>query len=102
MSDIFALPSLNEAFGLSLLEALTVGLPSVVSNVGGIPEVTNDSCSVFVPPGNSHSLAKAVIELFQNKNKLANMRVEAVKQSSKFSLSQMLSKYTSVYNQLIK
>lgn len=41
-ADIFLLPTLYEAFGLSVLEAMATGLPVVVSNEAGVADLIND------------------------------------------------------------
>jgi glycosyltransferase involved in cell wall biosynthesis len=41
-SDVFAFPTENEAFGLSLVEAMACGLPCVASPVGGVPDIVSD------------------------------------------------------------
>jgi glycosyltransferase involved in cell wall biosynthesis len=62
--DVAVLPSLREAQGISLLEAMAHGRPLVASDVGGIPEVvTNGVTGLLVPPGDSAALARAVITL---------------------------------------
>ena len=47
-SDIFVFPSLNEAFGLVLLEAMQFELPIVASNEGGIPDVVLDNKTGYI------------------------------------------------------
>ena len=43
-SKIFMLTSSWEGYGLVAFEALTLGLPCIVSNVGGLPDIVNESC----------------------------------------------------------
>ncbi|MDH8701709.1 glycosyltransferase involved in cell wall biosynthesis [Dysgonomonadaceae bacterium PH5-43] len=58
-------PSLMETFGLSVLEGLTCGLPVVMSNVGGLPEIKNnlDAGEVFEVE-NHNELANKIYEIY--------------------------------------
>jgi glycosyltransferase involved in cell wall biosynthesis len=62
--DLFVMPSLEECFPLSLLEAMATGLPCVATRVGGIPECVADwRTGVLVAPGQSSPLAEALVGL---------------------------------------
>jgi glycosyltransferase involved in cell wall biosynthesis len=57
-SDVLAFPSLYDAFGLVLLEAMAHGMPCVASNQGAIPDIVVDGVTGFiVPRGNDELLA---------------------------------------------
>lgn len=66
-SDIFALASTGEAFGLVLTEAMACGLPVVATRSGGIVEIVEDSVTgLLVPPLNPEALAAALKQIIQN------------------------------------
>ena len=59
--DVFCLPSVNESFGLVLLEAMAQGKPIVATNVEGIPEViVNGETGLLVPSYDPDALANAL------------------------------------------
>ncbi|AFK22365.1 glycosyltransferase family 4 protein [Pyrococcus sp. ST04] len=82
-ADVFVLPSLSEAFGIVLLEAMASGTPVIGTRVGGIPEII-DGCGILVPPRNSKALASAINLVLSNQNlarklgKLGRRRVEKI------------------------
>jgi glycosyltransferase involved in cell wall biosynthesis len=50
-ADIFCQPNIRpEPFGISLVEALQIGLPVITSAMGGATEIVNESCGILVPP----------------------------------------------------
>jgi glycosyltransferase involved in cell wall biosynthesis len=62
--DIAVLPSLREAQGISILEAMARRKPVVASAVGGIPEVVADGVSgLLVPPSDPAALGAALARL---------------------------------------
>ena len=63
-ADIFVLASRSEGLPLSILEAMSVGLPVIASRVGGVPEIVVDGeTGLLVPPGDPSSLATAIERL---------------------------------------
>jgi glycosyltransferase involved in cell wall biosynthesis len=101
-SDLFVLPSIKEAFGLVLVEAMAVGLPVIGTNTGGIPEIIeNNKCGRIVEPENSNELAKTIIELMDNapiRQKLAYVGHHHVK---KFDVTEMVKKTEEIYDAII-
>ena len=53
------LPSFDEGFGMPVLEAMSLGIPVVVSDRGALPEVAGDA-AVVVPPDDVQAIASAL------------------------------------------
>ena len=58
--DVFILPSLDEPFGIVVLEAMATGLPIITTRTQGPREILDDSTACFVPIGDSEALGNAL------------------------------------------
>jgi glycosyltransferase involved in cell wall biosynthesis len=63
-ADVYCMSSTSEGLPMSLLQAMSVGLPSVVTDVGGMAEVVkNSSGGLTTPVGDAHAMAEALVEI---------------------------------------
>jgi glycosyltransferase involved in cell wall biosynthesis len=89
--DLFCMPSLNEALGYSLIEAMAVGKPIVASDVGGIPEVVSHGKEgLLVRPKDAKTLSDTIESLLSDTslmNELGSNALQKVK--NRFSISRM-------------
>lgn len=98
-ADIFLLPSQQESFGLSALEAMSCGVPVIATNIGGIPEVLEHGETGYLAElADVDRMARYCIELLTNPKKLQifseNARRRAVE---KFDISLIVPKYEELY-----
>ena len=83
-ASVLVLPSLDEGFGLTALEALHVGVPVVASNRGALPEVVGGA-GALVDPLDSPAMAAAIARLLADQG-LRRARIEAGwKQAQQFT-----------------
>lgn len=102
VSDIFVSPSIIESFGLTTLEAMSAGLPSVVTNVDGNRNIVASEWSKIVLPGDSHELEEAVKYLIENPSVRNNMGIMARKEALKYNWPGIAKKYIEVYREAIE
>ncbi len=76
--DVAVVPSLEEGFGLSALEAMAIGRAVVASRVGGLAELIEDGVSgLLVAPEHTDALAAALFRLAGQRERLASMGAAA-------------------------
>lgn len=101
-ADIFLLPSRTEAFPYVLLEAGSIPLPIIATNVGGVSEIINDMQNgILVHARDAREIAEAILYILENKDKQKFFK-ENIKEvvTSRFSLDKMISETYSVYKSL--
>ncbi|MCD8291804.1 MAG: glycosyltransferase family 4 protein [Prevotella sp.] len=59
-ADVFILPSHNEGLPISILEAMSYGMPIISTPVGGIPEVVSEQNGILVTPSNEKEIINAI------------------------------------------
>jgi glycosyltransferase involved in cell wall biosynthesis len=99
-ADIFVLTSNYEGFPITILEAMSFGLPVIASDVGGVSEIVDNSVGYLIKRGDKEGLKRALKELIDSKairlekGNNARKRIE-----ESFTLDKMLSKTEQVYLQ---
>ncbi len=103
LMDIFVLPSLSECLPISVLEAMALSIPVVVTDVGGVREIIKDQeAGYIVPPTDSVALADKISLLLKDR---LNARSIGLRGSQiieeKFSIQTMLTRYQDLYKSLL-
>ena len=98
-SGIFVLPSLQEGFGLVLLEAMAHGLPVVTTTAGAIPEVVGD-CAICVRPGDTKALTAGLRRVLDDAALRQDLSKRGRERVVKFSWDAMAQKALEVYDSL--
>lgn len=81
---LYIFPSLDEGFGLPLLEAMSAGAPCISSNRSSLPEILSIKKYLF-NPGKTEEIADKIDEYFFSKKKLSKLNIECFNLSKKFS-----------------
>ena len=102
--DLLAMPSLDEGFPLSAIEAMAAGRPVLASRVGGLPEIVVDGVTGYlIPPGDIEGLVRPLAELANDRVKLAKMGTAGWRRvQEEFTEEAMASHMASFYARLLQ
>ena len=103
MSDIAVTPSVQEAFGLVITEAMACGKPVIGTRVGGIPDQIIDGYNGFlVTPKNPLEIAQKICWMIENPDKANQMGLNGRKTvEEKFNFNKRTKDIFSLYKSLI-
>ena len=82
---LLVLPSLDEGFGLPVLEAMAIGVPVVAANRGALPEVVGDA-GPLINPDSADDLAAAIGQLLRRRRVRGGVRGERARAGARLSM----------------
>lgn len=102
--DLFLLPSMSEGFSISTIQAMTAGLPVIVTRSGGPEEiVTHKKNGWMIDPGAPDAIANAVVELATHQELRETLAEQGQQHAIRtFDMSSMLNGYQRIYDDLLQ
>jgi O-antigen biosynthesis alpha-1,2-mannosyltransferase len=99
-ATIFAFPSLDEGFGMPVLEAMAAGLPVITSNTSALPEVAGDA-AILVDPADTTALAAALEHLATDSSLRAELASRGLKRAAEFTWERAVADTWKLYATLL-
>jgi len=121
-SAIFVQPSFFEGCSIALMEAISSGLPVIVSDVGSARELVNKNVGLIIPaPADPYSLsvsnidrlskdfnlpsandlADAIVNMLSNIDDWNSKREKRIEYIKKFSIKKMIERYKEIYKTIV-
>ncbi|HEY9827396.1 MAG TPA: glycosyltransferase, partial [Stenomitos sp.] len=101
LADVLVAPSLFEGFGMTILEAMACGTPTVTSKVSSMPEVVGDA-GLCVDPESPQEIADAIYSLYENPVAYKTLVVRGLNRVKSFTWEKTAEQVAMVYEKLMK
>jgi L-malate glycosyltransferase len=102
IADLFIMPSQQESFGLSALEAMSCGVPVISSSVGGLPELNLHGETGYIAEfGDVERMARYAIELFSEEKKYKLFQKNARERAEFFNEDKIIGYYEEFYDKIL-
>jgi len=102
-SDVLVLPAFNEAFGLVILEAMSSGLPVLVSSLAGVSELVNDGVNGLIinDPSDALEIAAKLGTILFDENLRMSLGKEARQTALKYTWDLVAQRHIEVYKAIL-
>jgi len=100
-ADILLAPSIQEGFGMTILEAMACGTPVITSNMSAMPEVAGDA-GILVEPTDVQAIADAVHHLLNNPADRKTLIEKGIKRAKAFTWEATAEQIAKVYEGFTK
>lgn len=100
--DAFLLPSLYEGIPITLIEAMSSGMPIIASEVGGIPDMLRHNHSGLLCTSDPDSIAAAMKQLYADEMLRQRLGQQALVDSARFSAQHMAEAYLAFYHKVLQ
>jgi len=103
LADLMLMPSEMESFGLAALEAMACSVPSIATNIGGVPELIADGLNgLLFAVGDVEAMADAAVALLGDPARLKAMAAAARRNASdRFCSSKIIPLYEQYYERIL-
>ena len=102
-SIIYVLPSYNEGMPMSILEAMSYGVPVVSTDVGSISSVVKEENGFIIKPGDIEALSSCLINLLTDQSSIKKFEFyNREKIRTKYNIYDSVDKIIKLYNSLLK
>ena len=104
IADFAVMSSIREGFSIALLEFMAMGMPLVITDVGGNREAVKDRVSaIIVPPADPQALAKGIEQVLSDVKFATRLGSEARRAyEQKFTKENMMQRYEELYREVLK
>lgn len=99
-SDVFIFASSSETFGISLLEAMALGMPIICSNKSSLPEILQKG-GLYFNPKNHLELVNKIEKIIKNKQLRKKISLRAHKIANSYSWDKNVKQFNKIINKLI-
>jgi len=101
--DVFAMSSVTEGLGTSILDAMACHRPIVATSAGGIPElIAHETSGLIVPPRDASALAQALLRALRDDGLRTRMADAALARvSERFTVERMVQQTADVYQRTV-
>ena len=93
-------PSLEEGFGMPILEAMSCGLPVITSNCSAMPEVGGNA-AIYVDPRNVPEISEAMRRVAEDESLAAGLRQRGRERASHFTWTKCAEQTSEVYRDVL-
>jgi glycosyltransferase involved in cell wall biosynthesis len=99
-ASIFAFPSLDEGFGMPVLEAMAHGVPVLTSRTSALKEISG-TAAVLVDPLDTDAIAEGLTRLMEDERLRRELQREGLAHSAQFTWERTMEKTWNVYRELL-
>jgi glycosyltransferase involved in cell wall biosynthesis len=100
-ASVAVFPSLMEATSVAALEAMSCGIPVAASNVGGLPEIVDETVGTLFEPANPKDLADKITALLRRNNLDETRRRARERVVQSWSNDRLARRHVQIYETLL-
>ncbi len=94
-------PSLYEGFGITPLESMKCGTPTILSNIASLPEIYED-CALYIDPYSTTSIAQGMKQMIEEPTMRQTLALKGYKKSLHFCWKQTTEKHLETFEKITK